>query len=191
MTQGYKTFQALLGIFHNLDRRYVEYVDGSIMADGFFNDVKGQFFSDIYSTNQNVSTSFMIASDGNIFKGSTALILCEKSLIKDLSMCIQSSNLQTNIAVNTSTSINILNRNSAALCIEYCRGWSNQSYAVLNYKVCSCASSISFKANMPENTIGVNVTNVLMQLLLAKSAKTQSKNQCLFALLGFAHVKLH
>ena len=170
MMQGYKTFQALVGIFQNQERRYVEYVDGSLMTDGFFNDVKGQFFSDIYSTDQNTSNHFMITMDGNIYRSQGALILCEKSLIKDLAMCIQSSNLQSNGAMSTSSSIKISTHNSASLCIEYCRGQFNQSYAVLNTKVCSCANSIMFDPKMPENATGIK-----RPLSLCQNSRSYSK----------------
>jgi len=67
MFQSYNIFQALIGAFPNQDRRYVEYVDGSIMTDGYFADVKEHFFGDLYSTNKNSSTYLMITIDGNIY----------------------------------------------------------------------------------------------------------------------------
>jgi len=155
MMQTYNNFQALIGAFQSQDRRYIEYVDGSLMTDGFFSDVRGQFFGKLYSTNQNGSTYLMIKPDGNIYPCDGGFALCEKSLIKDLTMCIDSKNLQTNMNVNTSSSINILSHNSAAICIEYCRGWSDQSYAVLKNKVCTCASSIMFDPNIQKSTTGI------------------------------------
>ena len=124
------------------------------MTDGFFADVKGQFFGDLYATNQVSSTNLIISTDGNIYRSTSGFIMCEKSLIKDATMCLDNFNLQSNVAVNTSSSINILSHNSAAVCIEYCRGWSSQSYAVLNSQVCTCASSILFDPRIPESANG-------------------------------------
>ena len=123
--------------------------------DGFFSDVKGQFFGNLYSTNQNGSTYLMIKPDGNIYPCYGGFALCEKSLMKDSRMCIDSRNLQTNINVNTSSAINIWSRNSAPICIEYCRGWSNQSYAVLSNRICTCANSLKFNPNTVESATGI------------------------------------
>ena len=124
------------------------------MTDGFFADVQGHFFGDLYTTNQIDSTGLIIGTDGNIYQSESGFVMCEKSLIKDSSMCLDNSNLQSNVAVNTSSAINILSHNSAAVCIEYCRGWSNQSYAVLNNKVCTCANSLLFDPRTPESANG-------------------------------------
>jgi hypothetical protein len=155
MMQSYNIYQALIGAFQSQDRRYIEYVDGSLMTDGFFSDVSGKFFGKLYSTNQNGSTYLMIKPDGNIYPCYGGFPLCEKSLIKDLTMCIDSKNLQTNMNVNTSSSINIWSHNSAAICIEYCRGWSDQSYAVLNTKACTCGTNVMFDSNILESANGI------------------------------------
>jgi len=125
------------------------------MTDGYFADVKGQFFGDLYQTNQVYSTNLIIRTDGNIYASTGGFVMCEKSLIKDYIMCLDNSNLQTNIAMNTSSAINILSHNSAAVCIEYCRGWSDQSYAVLNSNVCTCASSLNFDPHTLESADGI------------------------------------
>ena len=43
-----------IGAFQTPDRRYLEYVDGSLMNDGLFNDVGMTFFGDVYGTGENV-----------------------------------------------------------------------------------------------------------------------------------------
>ena len=155
MMQSYNMYQALIGAFQSQDRRYIEYVDGSIMTDGYFYDVRGQFFSDLYSTNQNGSRYLIITTDGNIYPSSGGFALCEKSLIKDLAMCLGSSNLQANIRLNVSSTVAIVSHNSASICIEYCRGWSNQSYAVLNNKVCTCGTGLMFDPNIQQSATGI------------------------------------
>ena len=153
--QGYNNSQALIGAFQSQDRRYIEFVDGSIMTDGYFSDVDGHFFGDLYSTDNNAATYLMISTDGNIYPCLGGFPLCEKSLIKDLTMCLGSNNLQSNIDLNTSSAIAIWSHNSAAVCIEYCRGWFNQSYAVLNNKVCTCGTRLMFDSNIQKNATGI------------------------------------
>lgn len=155
MMQSFSDVQALIGAFQSQDRRYIEYVDGSIMTDGYFSDVDGHFFGDLYSTNQNTETYFTISTDGNIYPSSQGFVLCEKSLIKELTMCLESNNLPSNIVLNSSSSIAIWSHNSAAICIEYCRGWFNQSYAVLNNKVCTCGTGLMFDPNIQESETGI------------------------------------
>jgi len=43
-------YNGLIGAFQSADRRYLEYVDGSIMNDGSFSDVGSHFFGDVYGT---------------------------------------------------------------------------------------------------------------------------------------------
>ena len=155
MMLGYKNFQALIGAFQSQDRRYIEFVDGSIMNDGYFSDVDGHFFGDLYSTDNNAIQYLMINTDGNINRCSGGFALCEKSLIKDLTMCLGSNSLQSSIDLNTSTTIAIWSHNSAAVCIEFCRGWFNQSYAVLNNKVCTCGTRLMFDPNIQKNATGI------------------------------------
>ena len=47
-----------IGAFQTPDRRYLEYVDGSLMNDGLFNDVGMTFFGDVYGTGENVFKLF-------------------------------------------------------------------------------------------------------------------------------------
>jgi hypothetical protein len=124
------------------------------MTDGYFTDVEGQFFGELYTTNLDYSRTLIISTDGNIYARNSGYIMCEKSLIKDSIMCLDKSNLQSNVAMNTSSAISILSHNSAAVCIEYCRGWSNQSYAVLNSNVCTCGSSLLFDPQITESANG-------------------------------------
>jgi hypothetical protein len=50
----------LIGGVASDDRRYIEYVDGTIMADGNFYDVSGQFFGTVYDTGVNIANCLMI-----------------------------------------------------------------------------------------------------------------------------------
>ena len=64
----------MIGGVASEDRRYIEYVDGSIMADGFFYDVSGQFFGDVYNTGVNIANCLMIGFE---FVNFTFRVVCK------------------------------------------------------------------------------------------------------------------
>ena len=50
----------MIGAFQSGDRRYLEYVDGSIMNDGSFSDVPSNFFGDVYGTGKTIFSMKML-----------------------------------------------------------------------------------------------------------------------------------
>ncbi len=41
-------FYGLIGAFQTNERRYIDYVDGSIMTDGYMNSVSNQVFKELH-----------------------------------------------------------------------------------------------------------------------------------------------
>ena len=64
----------------------------------------------------------MINSAGNVQQCSISNVLCEKSLIRDVRICLNKNSLATTIITNSTTLINLSTYATASSCIEYCRG---------------------------------------------------------------------
>ena len=107
LAQGAGPLTGLVGAFETTDRRYIDFVDGSIMTDGYFNSVLNQFFGTLYNTGVNPFTCLAINSGGNIEVCTSTNVLCEKTLIKDTMLCLNSTDLPEYIVLNTSTTIQI------------------------------------------------------------------------------------
>ena len=122
MGQGLSNHYGLIGAFQTPDRRYLEYVDGSLMTDGFFSSVADQFFGGLYGTGADTFSCLMINPSGNIEICTSANVLCEKKLIKDSLMCLDNTDLTSLMVYNASSEITIPLRFTASMCIEYCRG---------------------------------------------------------------------
>jgi hypothetical protein len=112
----------MIGAFQTPDRRYLEFVDGSLMTDGFFSSVSSQFFGTVYGTGTDNIACLMINPSGNIERCTSANVLCEKKLIKDTLMCLDKTNLTGLMVYNALSEINVPLRLTASMCIEYCRG---------------------------------------------------------------------
>jgi hypothetical protein len=97
----------LVGALQTIDRRYIDFVDGSILTDGSFNSVSGQFFGSLYGTGSNVFSCLMIDGSGNIERCSSANVICEKTLVKDTQLCLKQSDLPSYISLNSSTTIQL------------------------------------------------------------------------------------
>ena len=122
-TIGSAGFGGLIGVFQSPERTYLEYIDGSIMADGSFYDVSGTFFGAVYGGG-NPSSCFMITATGDVSGCTKANAFCEKSLVKDLRMCLNNTS-QGGVVVNATFSVTFPQRFSARNCIEYCRGMAD------------------------------------------------------------------
>jgi hypothetical protein len=102
-----------VGAFQTIDRRYLDFVDGSIMTDGNFNTVLNQFFGSLYGTGVNTLSCLAINSGGNIERCTRANVLCEKTLVKDTMLCLNNTSLPGYIVLNTSSTIQIPSKNAA------------------------------------------------------------------------------
>jgi hypothetical protein len=65
LTQGLTGYKGVIGAFQTIENTFLEYVDGSIMADGNFYDVSGQAFGAIYGGGWNTDC-MAIDTNGNV-----------------------------------------------------------------------------------------------------------------------------
>ena len=132
--QGLDNGYGLIGAIQSKDRRYLEYVDGSIMHNGQFYDVSAQYFGDVYGTGGNLADCLMINSTGNVGQcdGNAAKILCEKYIDMDTIMCLGKTTLVQNIQFNTSTKLNFLKNYYPSMCLEHCRALDDINYAIVD-----------------------------------------------------------
>jgi hypothetical protein len=147
----------MIGGVQTADRRYLEYADGSIMADGNFYDANTQLFGDVYGTGGNIATCLTIDPSGNIQRCATANVLCEKYLVKDTIMCLDKINLDQNIQLDSSTALTLPVNFYPSMCIEHCRATDGQTfnYAIVDQAKCVCGSKLLFDASLPANNAGV------------------------------------
>ena len=156
MGQGFTNYYGMIGAFQTPDRRYLDFVDGSIMTDGFFNSVAGQFFNNVYGTRVDIASCLMINPDGNIQACGSANVLCEKKLIKETLMCLDKTNLTGIMIYNASSQITVPFRFTASMCTEYCRGnaTTGYQYAIVSQSTCTCGSQLLFNASVPDANAG-------------------------------------
>jgi len=84
--------------------------------------------------------------------------MCEKSLVPDAILCVNSTNVGSSIIVNSSTTLSIGARFTAAICIQYCRGLDQgYAYVVVAVSSCTCATNITFDASVPPSTSNVSL----------------------------------
>ena len=117
---GNAFYRGLVGAVPTGLTRFVEYVDGSIMADGNFSDASGTWIGDIlYGTQP--SDCFMIDEDGNVGNCGTQCVdeigvsmqceqvLCEKVLVpQDKSLCLdKGSVIPSKLVLDNSVDITI------------------------------------------------------------------------------------
>jgi len=154
--QGFTNYYGMIGAFQTPDRRYLDFVDGSIMTDGFLNSVAGQFFNTVYGTGTDIASCMMINPDGNIQGCGSANVLCEKKLIKETLMCLDKTNLTGIMLYNSSSEITVPFRFTASMCTEYCRGndTTGYQYAIVSETTCTCGTQLLFNASAPDANAG-------------------------------------
>ncbi len=84
--------------------------------------------------------------------------MCEKSLLPDAFLCANSTNIGSSILVNSSTTLTIRARFTAAMCMQYCRGlYQGYPYAVVDERSCTCGTNITFDPNIPTSRSNVTL----------------------------------
>ncbi len=147
LNDGTKVTDIVIGAQQSYDSTFLEYMDGTIMADGHFADVGSSRFSSAY-TAYPYKSCIKFQDDGNIGTCSLATVVCEKNLIEDAMMCINKADLDSVLTVNTSSVIGNIPSDfmSAQKCIQYCQGSghaanaSENKFVIVGHDECSCAS---------------------------------------------------
>ena len=129
--------------------RYIEYLDGTIMTDGFFIDNSNTTFSSLYGDGDTTQCFVLDATSQDTHTCSSVTTLCEKDLHGDTHLCLNKALLDTSMALDPIAELTVpRNTISSGLCIQYCRGMDEQyKYAIVDEDKCICALDKLFDAD--------------------------------------------
>ncbi len=138
-----------IGALQSYDALFMEYMDGTIMADGHFADAADSRFDNAY-TNYPSENCMELRDDALVRDCAYAAVVCEKNLIEDAMMCIDKNEIDNVLTVNVSSLLSfsgiLTTFRSAQKCIEYCRGGgqaandTENKFAIAGSEDCTCAT---------------------------------------------------